>query len=106
MLCPDVGVSGRECMEKAEQKLRQSSEYVVHVSEGSKKILDSTGVRGGETLEERTKNVRHCHPPVLRRVSTHSLFAYKNMQYAYLMCARQNRRTCSTQLQHSEALDC
>jgi hypothetical protein len=45
-------------MEKAEQKLRQSSQYVVHVSEGSKKILDSTGVRGGETLEERTKNVR------------------------------------------------
>ena len=75
MLCPDVGVSGRECIEKAEQKLRQSSEYVVYVSEGSKKILDGTGLRGGETLEERTKNVKVIAIPLFAAVCarTHSL---------------------------------
>ena len=93
-------------MEKAEQKLRQSSEYVVHVSEGSKKILDSTGVRGGETLEDRTKNVRHCHPPVLHRVRPHSLLAHKSVYSCIL--EQKRRRTIhllslETRVMHTNA---
>ena len=80
-------VSGREHMEKAEQKLRQSSEYVVHVSQGTKKILDSTGLRGGETLEERTKNVscpRHAaHALAARKSGQARISAQQGFRHAF-----------------------